>query len=402
MKIAVFYDILSGGAKRSVYEFVKHLKALGHLIDLYAPERDHPFMLANEYVERRYDFKFTPLLDLGSQTLLFSPLFLLEIIKLRAFSIRLARDMNVGKYDLIFAHNSRYTQCPLLLRYLKSPTIYYCHEPLRFVTEPHPSFRGVREDLRGLAVFLTRPIQRLIFHLESFNLKKADLILTNSFFTMENLYRLYGTYSIPCYQGVDTERFKPYGKKRENFVLSVGQLNRWKGQDFLIRSLALVPHGIRPALHLVYNKCAEGFKSYLDRKAADLGIHIKYFENIQESELVEMYNRAMFLVYSPIMEPFGFAPLEAMACETPVVAIQEGGVRETVVHGENGLLTPRDLGEFSKAMIQLLLSQDLRKKLGKQGRRYVEHQWSWFDSAKRLESYMFRLKNRERFFENRN
>jgi glycosyltransferase involved in cell wall biosynthesis len=195
---------------------------------------------------------------------------------------------------------------------------------------------------------------------------------------------------------VDAERFKPDGGKRESFLLSVGQLNRWKGQDFLIRSLSYVPAEMRPALHLVYNKSAEGYKRYIDQKAGDLGIRVKHFQNIQESELVEMYRRAMFLVYSPIMEPFGFAPLEAMACETPVVAVKEGGVRETISNEENGLLVSRNPREFAQAVIRLLLSEDLRERLGRKGRQCVQQLWSWADSAERLEAFMLRLRDGER------
>jgi glycosyltransferase involved in cell wall biosynthesis len=332
-------------------------------------------------------------LDLGEKTLLFSPLVWMELPKLFLFSKGLAAKIDRADYDMVFAHNSRYTQCPVLLRYLKTPSIYYCHEPLRFVTEPHPSWNGSREGIRRGVLFITKPAQRLLFQLESRNLKRASLILTNSFFTMENLYRCYGLRSYPCYQGVDVDRFRPGLTRRENFVLSVGQMNRWKGQNFLVESLGLLPAAIRPALYLVYNKCAESYKRHVDETALPRGVHVRHFQNIPESELLDLYSRAKLLVYAPIMEPFGFAPLEAMACGTPVVAVKEGGVRETVVHGETGLLTSRDPAEFAQAVSRLLVSKELCERFGKQGRQHVMDHWTWPRSARRLEEHMTRLKS---------
>ena len=58
--------------------------------------------------------------------------------------------------------------------------------------------------------------------------------------------------------------------------------------------------------------------------------------SIDDSELVETLNRATAMVYAPRLEPFGLAPLEANACGLPVVAVAEGGVRETIIDGVNG------------------------------------------------------------------
>lgn len=394
MKIAFYYDIVTGGAKRSVYEFARNLKAMNHQIDLYAPSSDNFFLVADKFAENRYDFNYKPILDLGEQTFLFSPLIWLELPKLLSFSKSLAAIIDQRGYDAVFVHNSMYTQCPVLLRYLRTPSIYYCHEPFRFVTEPHPLLKGAREIARKLVLFLTKPVQKLLFALESSNLRKAGMVLTNSCFTMENLYRYYGICSFPCYQGVDTKQFRPTRIKKENILLSVGQLNRWKGQEFLVKSLALIPKDQRPALQLVYNKSAAGYKKHIDKLANRLNVRIFHSENIEEEELVRQYNRAKLLVYAPIMEPFGFAPIEAMACETPVVAVKEGGVRETVIHDKTGLLTLRDPQDFARKVMLLLSSMELCEKLGRNGRRHVLEYWTWATSAVSLEKYIVRIRGK--------
>ena len=57
---------------------------------------------------------------------------------------------------------------------------------------------------------------------------------------------------------------------------------------------------------------------------------------------MDLYNSAKAVVYAPMMEPFGLVAIEAMACGTPVVGVKEGGLRESIIDGHNGLLIDRD------------------------------------------------------------
>jgi len=99
---------------------------------------------------------------------------------------------------------------------------------------------------------------------------------------------------------------------------------------------------------------------------------------------VELYNRARLFLYAPYLEPFGLAPLEAMACGTPVVAVREGGVRETVIHGETGLLTERDEHAFSETVKELLQNVKKRRSMSTRAIRTVREFWTLPLAAKRL------------------
>ena len=110
-------------------------------------------------------------------------------------------------------------------------------------------------------------------------------------------------------------------------------------------------------------------------RAAEVTLEIH--RNPSESDLVELYNKALMLVFVPVMEPFGLVALEAMACGTPVVGIREGGVRESVIDGRTGILVERESDILALAIDRLVQDRDLRNRQGEEAARYVRHEWTW-------------------------
>jgi glycosyltransferase involved in cell wall biosynthesis len=108
------------------------------------------------------------------------------------------------------------------------------------------------------------------------------------------------------------------------------------------------------------------------------------------SEIVGLYNRARLFVYAAILEPFGLAPVEAMACGTPVVGVREGGVRESVVHRETGILTDRDEPAFAAAVTELLQNDGLRRQMGDRGTQVVRNLWTLEQAGERLALHLER------------
>ena len=92
------------------------------------------------------------------------------------------------------------------------------------------------------------------------------------------------------------------------------------------------------------------------------------------------------MVYAPRLEPFGFAPLEANACGLPVIAVAEGGVRETVTDGLNGLLVEYDVNEMARAIDYLGSDKECAHRLGENGRKQIIEKWSLSALVDRLES----------------
>jgi glycosyltransferase involved in cell wall biosynthesis len=132
-------------------------------------------------------------------------------------------------------------------------------------------------------------------------------------------------------------------------------------------------------------------RRYLEELANRLNVSVEFLTLVPHEELVRLYNQARLTLYAPIMEPFGFVPLESLACGTPVVGVCEGGVRETILHNKTGLLTDRDPRCFAEAIKDLLSDSDSRKQFGRQGRTYVERQWQWDRTVRNLENYLINV-----------
>ena len=214
------------------------------------------------------------------------------------------------------------------------------------------------------------------------------MVLVNSAFSRESLYRSYGIFPKVSYLGVDTEHFLPLNLPRQESVLSVGALDPRKSFDFLLYGLALIDEGRRPPLVLVSNAADSREREYLAELANRLRVSVAFRTLISDDDLVRLYNTVALTLYTPVMEPFGFVPLESMACGTPVVGVREGGVRESVVDGVTGVLVDRDPAEFARTVQALLADGERRDRYGCQGREHVLRNWTWEASVTWLEHHL--------------
>lgn len=401
MKIAIYHNLPSGGAKRTLGEVTRRLTSR-HQIDVYTlSSADHTFSDLAPWVAGHEVIPFRPL------PLLRSPLGRLnqairaaDLVRLDGVARRVARRIDAGGYDVAFIQPCRFEQTPSVLRYLAStPSVYYCHESNRLLYEPMPSRPhddeaiGHRRLLNALDP-LPGLYRRRLRTVDQRNLRKARKVLVNSTFTAGEVARIYGVAAEVSYHGVDTERFKPLHLEKQNFVLSVGSLTRLKGFDFLIDALGRCPESTRPPLVIASNFDAPMERAYLEELARTRKVDLRLQGNVSDEDLVRLYNEAPVVVYAPVREPFGLVPVEAMACGTPVVAVAEGGIPESVVDGETGLLTARDPGQFAQALERLLRDPATARHYGERGRAQVENRWTWDRAATRLEGHFASVASR--------
>jgi glycosyltransferase involved in cell wall biosynthesis len=394
MRIALFHNTPSGGAKRAIYEWTRRL-ATNHQIDVYTFDcADHAFCDIRPFVQQHHVFSFAP------RRLFNSPWGRLnqlqrwrDLGELTRIGQRIADAIHAGHYSVVFAHTCLYTFIPAFLQFVQAPTVYYLHEPFgqvfaRQLQRPYEKRDGWRHTLDRYDP-LIRLYERRLAAVQFNSLQQTTRLLANSCFTQEHMKRMFGVDTPVCYLGVDSESFHPMPNTgKEDFVVSVGELTPRKGFDFVVEGLGRISLDKRPKLRLVCNTVNSSEREYVEGLASQHAVDLQVLTDLNTSELALQYNRALLCVYAPVLEPFGLVPLEAMACGTPVVGVREGGVAESVIHGHTGLLVERDPAQFAAAVQHLLSNPALASEYGRNGREHVLRNWTWDQSVVTLEHHL--------------
>lgn len=206
-----------------------------------------------------------------------------------------------------------------ILPFINKPAVLHFLEPPRSFHEPW--IWEQKSFLEKLAIWAHGQIDRYIV---KHYLKHAIAI---SAFSAETFYLAYGMFANWVYPGVDTEEFyKAEGLwDRRNYVLLVGGGNAIKQVELAIVACAVIPKEARPTLAIVSGKRAD-----MQELADNLEVTIQWHEQIDTETLRNLYQRAICTLCTSVAEPFGLTAIESIACGTPVVAVDEGGFRETV------------------------------------------------------------------------
>jgi glycosyltransferase involved in cell wall biosynthesis len=369
LRIALIHNLPSGGAKRFIAETLCRLPS-DYDVDAWLPTTaEIGFCSELQWVRRchRVPCRAFPRArrPFGRLNGLMS---LCEIASaLRAFR-RIARAVAQASYDCLFVHPCQWLHCPPYVAGAGTPAVFYCQEVFRMVYGA--TWPWLRDPVRALHLAVARAVDRRA-------MSTVRAILTNSSFTAGTIARAYGARAQVIHPGVDTEFFRPMSLTRERVVLSVGALTKPKGHRFVLECVARVPVEMRPLLLIISNYEDPWERGALESRAAETGVELRVLVGASDEELRVAYNRACLFAYAPVEEPFGLAPLEAMACETPVVAVAEGGPAESVLHGRTGLLCVRDHEQFAGCMASLLTNASLAREYGVAGRKHVQGRFTW-------------------------
>lgn len=245
-------------------------------------------------------------------------------------------------------------------------------------------------------------------------LEMADAVVAVSRGTKSDIERLFQVdpAHVPViYNGIDLEEYhkvrstdalKRYGvDPNRPFLLFVGRITRQKGIIHLVRAIQFMAPGFQIVLCAGAPdtpEIAEEMKAAVEKAKAirqpgsDKPDVIWIQEMLDKKSVIEFYSHAAVFCCPSIYEPFGIINLEAMACETAVVASAVGGITEVVVDGETGFLVPLEQmkespfepinpEKFSRDLAarinQLMGDAQLREKFGRAGRKRAEEKFSW-------------------------
>jgi len=226
-----------------------------------------------------------------------------------------------------------------------------------------------------------------------FDVDPARVHVIHNGIDLEEYYRVHSTAALKRFHIDPT---KPY-------LLFVGRITRQKGIVHLVRAIDSMDGDFQIVLCAgapdTAEIAAEMNEAVTKAKSKRDGI-IWIEEMVDRKTAIELYSNAAVFCCPSIYEPFGIINLEAMACETAVVATAVGGIKEVVVDGETGFLVPLEQmketpfeplnpGKFSRDLAarinRLMQDRQLREKFGKAGRKRAEEKFSWSAIARETE-----------------
>lgn len=225
---------------------------------------------------------------------------------------------------------------------------------------------------------------------------KADILRAYPEIHPDKVHVIYNGIDLKEYRkATDTSALTAWGVDPQRpFVLFVGRITRQKGVTHLVDAIRYLPTDTQVVLCAGAPDTPEIADEMRQKVAEVLATHPRVIwieKMLSRPEVIQFYSHAAVFCCPSVYEPFGIINLEAMACETAVVASATGGIKEVVVEGETGFLVPFDAdpvtamplhpGQFARDLatgIQKLLdSPELQHRMGQAGRRRVEAIFSW-------------------------
>lgn len=239
-------------------------------------------------------------------------------------------------------------------------------------------------------------------------IEMADAVVAVSESTKADVLRLFEVDPARVqviHNGIDLQEYtarpdcgllKRYGiDPAQPYVLFVGRITRQKGIIHLVKALQHLDPGFQVVLCAGAPDTPEiavEMQSAVQAVQQERPGVVWIEEMVGKENVIALYSGAEVFVCPSIYEPFGIINLEAMACGTPVVASEVGGIPEVVVHGETGLLVPVEQNKeapfepvnaerfalnLAEAINELMRDEVRRRHMAREARRRVEENFSW-------------------------
>jgi len=349
MKIAVFHNVPPGGAKRVIYEQVKRLGSK-HTLHLFLYDStDDSFLPIRSCFQKVHSFPFALPQNLNRLVSDYR-----NLVVLRRLNQKIASLIDSSNFDVCLVHPDWLTQSPFLLRYLKTPSVYFCEELLRMAYEKELALKEKVVFWKKYYEEATRLMRKKI---DQKNAAGASLILTASRYIKNKVQKKYGQKALVCKLGVDTQVFQPTKKLSNPQILFIGAKDKVTGYDFAFSVFKNLPLSLNLKLKVI---------SFSKGKP-----------RLTDKELASEYSSSILTLCTSYHEPFGLIALESMACQTPVLAVDQGGYQETILEGQTGFLIKRKARLFVQKITSLAQNPQVVKKMGQAGRKHVLKNFTW-------------------------
>ncbi len=343
---------LQSGIIRVETELVKELRRLGHSADIMPWDEDEQgSLVAQQYM---------------------------RIVRPMTLIYKQIKDFIVnGNYDLVVFQGVGYPEARAI-PWLKQET------KARLIINQH-GWTLHTPAARLLVEGYMQAVGHILLH-------EADAVLANSNYVVSHLAEFLEADKISLiYPGVDMTRFSPpddcaktiaavrkkWNLRHQHILLGNGKLSSLKNYATVLRALPALPD----AEFLLVGSGSTTKQEYYRQLASELGVsdRVHFLGTLPNEQLPELYGAADVFVHPSKTEALGIVLIESLACQTPVVVADVGGVRDVVVDGFNGLLfsDPKDHDALASRVRELLANPTRRAELGRNGRALVTAKFNW-------------------------
>jgi phosphatidyl-myo-inositol dimannoside synthase len=358
-----FYPV-SGGIATFAEEIAKASAILGYDVEVWAQS-------APPDVEKEWPFRMRRLPLKGSHDLI--------------CQFRLARQLVAARRQL--RHATVYIPEPGPMLTMMLLQFFAAFRPKRLVLTFHGSEilnfgqSPVRRWLAGRLIRHATRVSTLTTYTQGLLLERFPHAADKIFLTPGALRSDFAV--VPAREAAD---------KKKIIILTVGRLHPRKGQMITLEALQMLPEDVRSRIEywIVGGRNKGNYEDRLrSQAAADSALAVRFFGNIPDEELSDVYDRSDIFALTSIshgqsVEGFGLVYLEAAAHGLPIVAHKIGGVSEAVRDGVTGMLvTPERPAELAAAFEKLIHDADLRRRLGDAGRIWASRN-CWKENASTL------------------
>lgn len=308
LNIALVHDWLTNmaGAEKVLLELSNLFSNATIYTSVYDSEKVKPFV--HKDIRTSFVQKFSPIRSKRELLIPLTP-FIFE-------------QFDLGKYDLVISSTTMAAKG--IITKPKTKHVCYCHTPPRYLWEPYLDPRANEGKFSWLRKIQAHKLRQW----DVLAAERVDHFIANSRYVANRIKKYYNRDSVVVYPPVDISKFSVLEKESvKDYYLYVSRLVNYKKCDLIIEAF----NKLGLPLKIIGNGPEKKYLQSIAKK------NIEFLGFLSDDEIIKYYSEAKAFVFAA-EEDFGIVPVEAMASGRPVIAFKKGGVAESVVDKETGIL----------------------------------------------------------------
>lgn len=328
----------------------------------------------------------------------------IEVIELKKVSVKRSyldvlwaavtifnQKIDMESYDALFVHSEGLGDL-ITFRNHQKPVICYCWTPLKIIHDPMARREYLKNNKFKISVFLLAAYFFKIIDKFAWRHYKYIYCCSNEVknrILKAGLARSSNQIEV-VYPGVDIKNINPIAVY-EPYFLHPARLKWWKNIELSITSFKDFQNRYPDFNNfrlVVAGQVDEGSKSYYNKllNMSKGYSAIQIIANPSANELVQLYKNCYAVLNTTLNEDWGLVPLEGMAYGKPIIAVNQGGPKESIIDKKTGILAEPTTSCFMQAMKILVEDKSLVLKMGAQARKHsLEYDCSYF--IKKIDNY---------------